>query len=346
MPYDLMVLLAIVLCRGTPAASGPPSKDARNADRRRADAEVVPGSQRPAEEILGPGLGEFILIRGGEFTMGRNNGEKDDERPEHRVELSSFYVGRTPVTCEQFARFLNGAHVKPNEYLCSRVQWANAGITLADSRWICARGAESGAACGESWILAQRYCDWLSKKTQRKCRLPTEAEWEYVCRGKEGRKLPWGNTEGDLDSKTWRWRHSTKSSKVSVGSFPKGATPEGVCDLIGYMDEICCDWYDPGFYASSPRRNPQGPSKPVKVGQYRDAKVVRGGLERPYTGGTLVVRFFRDSQFFGVLPTTYLPRGWSRGITVPPQEPRFVNGRLGFRVVVEVKPENGRTTRN
>ena len=98
------------------------------------------------------------------------------------------------------------------------------------------------------------------------------------------------------------------------------------------MDEICSDWYDPGYYAKSPRENPQGPAEPRP---YQSAKVSRGGLERPYTSGPGVVRLFRDSQFFGVLPTTYVPRGWSRGKAVPPKEPRFVYGRLGLRVVVE-----------
>lgn len=172
----------------------------------------------------------------------------------------------------------------------------------------------------------------ISQKTGRKCRLPTEAEWEYVCRGKEGRKFPWGNNEDDLDSRVWRWRRSAKSKKIPVGSFPKGATPEGVCDLVGYMDEMCSDWYDRDYYGKSPRKNPEGPSEPRP---YENAKVTRGGLERPYTGGPPLVRLFRDSKYLGVLPIAYLPRGWSRGVAAPPENAEQVYGRLGFRVVVE-----------
>jgi formylglycine-generating enzyme required for sulfatase activity len=291
--------------------------------------------QHNGKELLGPGFGEFIFIVGGEFTMGRNIGENNDERPEHRIELSSFFVGRTPVTIGQFVRFLNEARIKPDEYLCAQVPWAEAGIGLLDGKWVCTQGAGAGAACGESWILAERYCEWLSKKTGRKCRLPTEAEWEYVCRGKEGRTFPWGNNIDDVDSKTWRWRRSAKTTTVPtvpVGSFPKGTTPEGVCDLIGYMDEMCSDWYDPEYYAKSPRKNPKGPSEPRP---YKNAKVTRGGLDRPYTSGPCIVRFFRDGKFFAFLPSWYLPRGWSRGKAVPPEKPDFVYGRLGFRVVIE-----------
>lgn len=335
MSYYLTLLLAITVCSDVPAEGESHRRDKADARERHADAKAAKESEHCGEEILGPGLGEFIFIAGGEFTMGRNNGEKDDERPEHRVELPSFFVGRTPVTSGQFVRFLNEAHIKPNEYLSSQVSWANQ-ITLADGKWTCARGAESGAACGESWILAERYCEWLSKKTGRKCRLPTEAEWEYVCRGKEGRTFPWGNRLDDLDSKTWCWRRY-KSGKVPVGSFPKGATPEGVCDLIGYMDEMCSDWYDPEYYAKSPKRNPQGPDRPIKVRGCTNAKVARGGLERPYIGGPFIVRLFRDSKYLGVLPSSYLPRGWSRHLAEPPTKRDSVYGRLGFRAVVAVK---------
>lgn len=295
-------------------------------------------------QILGPGFGAFIFVAGGEFTMGRNNGENDDERPEHRVKLSSFFVQRTPVTCGQFVRFLNEARINPSEYLCSQARWAKSGIRLADGKWVCSQGAEAEAACGESWILAERYCEWLSRKSGRKCRLPTEAEWEYVCRGKEGRKFPWGDNEYDLDNKIWRWRYRIGANKVPVGSFPKGAAPEGICDLIGYMDEMCSDWYDPGYYAKSPTNNPRGPIEPISVKEFRNAKVVRGGLERRYRSKGLV-GFLRESKFFNILPSIYLPRGWSRDAAVPPSEPRFVYGRLGFRVVVEEHP-SVKTCRN
>lgn len=308
-------------------------------DTRQPDA-LAPGEEPPsvnrsdheAKELLGSGLGEFVFIAGGEFTMGRNAGENEDERPEHRVELSSFYVGKTPVTNAQFVRFLNEADIKPDEYLCAQAPWVDAGITLQDGKWACVQGEESAAACGESWILAEKYCAWLSKVSGRKCRLPTEAEWEYVCRGKEGRRFPWGENTDELGSKIWGWGSSTQFKKAPVGSYPKGATPEGVCDLIGYMDEMCSDWYDPEYYAKSPGKNPPGPSEPQP---FKDAKVTRGGLQRPYTGGPLIVRILRDSQFLGVLPNTYLPRGWSRDKEAPPTELRFVYGRLGLRVVVE-----------
>ncbi len=303
-------------------------------------ARVAEGNARLGDEILGPDLGEFIFISGGEFTMGRDNGEREDQRPEHLVELSPFSIGRTPVTNAQFVRFLNETHGKQSEYLCSQIRWAKPSVTFVDGSWTCAQGTEKDAASGESWILAGRYCDWLSATSGRKCRLPTEAEWEYVCRGKEGRKFPWGNTEDELESRVWHWRtwRSSTPNRVPVGSFPKGATPEGVCDLVGYMDEMCSDWYDPEYYGKSPRKNPQGPSEPLRTERFWDAKVTRGGFEHHYSSEG-ISGFFRRSQFLGFLPSSFLPRGWSRSYlpnqASPPKTADAVFLRLGFRVVVE-----------
>jgi formylglycine-generating enzyme required for sulfatase activity len=83
----------------------------------RAAALAKEGGGRKSTETRDQELGEFIYMPGGEFTMGCNNGEHADERPEHVVRLSPFYVGETPVTNLQFVRFLNESQLEPNEYL-------------------------------------------------------------------------------------------------------------------------------------------------------------------------------------------------------------------------------------
>ncbi|HLA86023.1 MAG TPA: SUMF1/EgtB/PvdO family nonheme iron enzyme [Thermoguttaceae bacterium] len=344
--YTVLLTVAI-LCPGSPAESEPPAKKEVDAGVVRVDDHIEEADGRDSNEILGPGLGEFIFISGGEYAMGRNNGENEDERPEHLVELYSFHIGRTPVTNAQFVRFLNEMRVQPEEYPFSQVRSpiVKPSITLVDGKWTCAPGTENDAVAGESWFIAGKYCDWLSAKSGRKCRLPTEAEWEYACRGKEGRKFPWGDSEKNLESRVWCWRtwRSGKPHTLPVGNFPKGATPEGVCDLIGYMDEMCSDWYDPRYYAKSPKVNPRGPSNPMEAEKYKNAKVTRGGLEGRYQSKG-AIGFFRESQFFGVLPSTYLPRGWTRKhlreATGPPKSPSHAYGRLGFRVAVEIEAVN------
>jgi sulfatase modifying factor 1 len=304
-------------------------------------SEVVHGP-----ELLGSGLGSFILINGGSFQMGRNDGEHEDQGPEHTVELSSFYVGQTPVTNRQLALFLNETNVPTSEYIVWKCDFISSPIVPVDERWATVEGTEEDAACVQSWSLAQAYCAWASQRSGCKCRLPTEAEWEYTCRGSEGRRFPWGDDQSNLESRVWQWRTHRRSRphKVAVGSFPEGATPEGVCDLVGYMDELCSDWYDPTSYARSPRVNPQGPSEQVTIDGSWSARVTRGGLEHCYSTSDSL-GWFRTSAYLGFLPNTFLPRGWSRGKAgtrlLSPRDPQSVSGRLGLRLVVETE---GRTS--
>lgn len=340
MPYFRLMLLAVLTaCPWFVGEAKRPDKRQPGVAEHHVDSAsaIVANRVNDGEKLLGPGLGKFVFISGGEFTMGCNDGEDEDERPEHAVELSSFYVGKTPVTVAQFVRFLNETQVKPDEYLYPKILSRKPNVTLVDGKWSCTPGAEDDATTCESWMLAERYCSWLSSQTKWKCRLPTEAEWEYICRGSKGRMYPWGNDANPTGRETWGWRtwDRDKPNRIPVASFPEGATPEGVCDLIGYMDEMCSDWFDPQYYAKSPRKNPQGPSEPIKEGRYRNAKVTRGGLEHDCKG------FFNESELYGFLPKSYLPRGWSRdcvtNVVTPPAKPSGVYGRLGFRVVVEVK---------
>lgn len=299
--------------------------------------EGVAVSERPASSlpvpVLGPELGDYILLTGGEFIMGSQRSWEPDEKPEHKVSLKPFYIGRTPVTNREFVRFLNGDKVKPGEYLTSQLPLERRSISFHDGEWTCSEELECDACSCESWVLADRCCRWLTLTSGKVCRLPTEAEWEFACRGSEGRKFPWGEETKGMAERAWLWRTSSSRSpgKIAVASFPKGATPEGVCDLIGYMDECCSDWYSSEYYAISPADNPKGPAKPSK----QPAKVVRGGLEHDYKG------FFHRSQYFGVLPGCYIPLGWTRSRIVDamksPADASHVYGRLGFRVVVEAE---------
>jgi len=301
------------------------------------ESPVAPSQNRVmGREVLGTGFGEFIFIPAGEFVMGRHGGENPDERPEHAVKLPAFHIGRVPVTNSQFVRFLNSTRTAPAEFFLPQVDFLCPSISFIDGKWECRRGTGTSAVACQDWSMADKYCQWLSATSQQKCRLPTEAEWEYVGRGKDGRRFPWGNDEAKLTQRIWGWRGWTPSEPTSmpVGSFPDGASPEGVCDLIGYMDELCADWYDPGYYVYSPKHQPKGPNEPHS--RFPNTKVARGGLERSYTSGSLVVRFFHDSEFFGILPSSYLPRGWSRSKASFRERPDLAYGRLGFRVVVEI----------
>jgi formylglycine-generating enzyme required for sulfatase activity len=203
-------------------------------------------------------LPELVWIPGGKFTMGSDAGEPD-EQPRHEVKVSGFAMAKYEVTNEEFERFdpTHRAFRNGNS-------WRNREPVVA-----------------VSWVDAARYCNWLSEKagltpvyaekapdaakpnakvwmadlTADGFRLPTEAEWEYVATGRgEGRKYPWGDDEpvpgvhgrfqlqAALGARLPRPANEDGGAVV-VGSYPAGASRDGVMDLAGNVGEWCSDWY-------------------------------------------------------------------------------------------------------
>ena len=80
-------------------------------------------------------------------------------------------------------------------------------------------------------------------------------QWEHAARGSEGRKFPWGNEDADASLLNFERKlgHTTP-----VGLYPRGATPEGICDLAGNVWEWCADWF--GSYDKGEAADPIEPS--------------------------------------------------------------------------------------
>ncbi len=116
------------------------------------------------------------------------------EKPQHFVTVSEFYMGRFLVTAEEFCLFLNA--VGNQGYFLNEVEFYDKRrLCESSDRYIPQLGAERCPAYPVTWVGAVRYCEWLSKRLGRDVRLPSEAEWELVARGKELREWPWGNEE-------------------------------------------------------------------------------------------------------------------------------------------------------
>jgi iron(II)-dependent oxidoreductase len=120
---------------------------------------------------------------------------------------------------------------------------------------------------GVSWYESSAYAFWLSKKTGKKYRLPTEAEWEKAARGPDGREYPWGNK---FDKNKCNCLEMELGRTSPVGIFLEGKSPYGCFDMAGNVWEWCSDWYEKKYYEKSPDKNPIGP----KDGGDR---VLRGG---------------------------------------------------------------------
>jgi formylglycine-generating enzyme required for sulfatase activity len=126
-----------------------------------------------------------------------------------------------------------------------------------------------------SWDDAQEFCRGLSSKEGRQYRLPTEAQWEYACRG--GTKTPFnfgGALNGDQANMNGNYPYGT----TTKGEYLKRPTPVGtyssnafgLYDMHGNVWEWCSDWFGGDYYAKSPASDPPGPS----IGRFG---VIRGG---------------------------------------------------------------------
>jgi formylglycine-generating enzyme required for sulfatase activity len=168
----------------------------------------------------------FLRIPKGRFWMG--GGRCEDESPRHQVEIAQdFWLGKYPVTNEQYRRFLDspGCRVKRPAY-------------FDDRRF----NQPEQPVVGVRWDDAVAYCEWVGG------RLPTESEWEYACRARTDTKHTeywFGDAEEQLEEYAWYGKNSRGQSHP-VGTKP--ANPWGLHDMHGNVWEWCEDLFDAQAY--------------------------------------------------------------------------------------------------
>ena len=226
------------------------------------------GTQPPVND----GYGDFVYVPGGPFKMGDNFGDGlPRERPVHTVDVDAFYIAKYETTNGQWRKFRDDPGYDDVKF------WPNGRVVPKDQvpYWTQANNHGGGTpdsddypVLGVNWDSAVAYCNWVSAKTGKKYRLPTEAEWEKAARGTDQRRFPWGNEIERADANYVGTQAFDTGMKV--GSFTKGVSPYGAFDMDGNVFEWCSDWYSRDYYSVSPKKNPKGPA----TGAY---KVVRGG---------------------------------------------------------------------
>jgi formylglycine-generating enzyme required for sulfatase activity len=217
-----------------------------------------------AEEITNSIGMKLVLIPKGKFLMGspRDEKDRDVDEEQHEVEITQpFYMGVYEVTQRQYEKVMGKNPAR---------------FTKENG------GGPDHPVENVSWRHAKDFCDKLSaleteRGAKRVYRLPTEAEWEYACRG------------GVPESTPFHFGKSLSSMRANFnGNYPYGGAAKGpylektsaagsykpnafgLFDMHGNVWEWCADWYDQDYYRNSPKKDPQGPEKGT-------CRVLRGG---------------------------------------------------------------------
>jgi iron(II)-dependent oxidoreductase len=185
-------------------------------------------------------LDSTVLIPAGNFLMGTDLKKADAaSHPQHSVYLKAFRIDKYLVTNAQYARFIAATgHRPPSDWKNGKLQQ---GVLLHPVTMV-------------NWYDAAAYAKWAGK------RLPTEAEWEKAARGTDGRRWPWGN---EMDPARLNTYYNVGSA-TNVTTYANGASPYGVFDMAGNVDE----WVEDDFLPY------KGTDAPADIFQGKVARVL------------------------------------------------------------------------
>jgi formylglycine-generating enzyme required for sulfatase activity len=208
--------------------------------------EAIPGSDVAFD---------MVAIPGGVFLMGSPDDEAGrgaDEGPLHRVRIRPFWMAKCEVTWEEFNAYRKEKGAENPEQNDERLAADADAITGPTPPYVdetYGHPRDVHPAICMTWHGAMEYCRWLSQKTGKVYRLPTEAEWEYAARAGTTTPYFFGNDPKALDQYAWTLSNSKIGDRLSthkVGSLKPN--PWGLHDMYGNVFEWCADQYDKDFY--------------------------------------------------------------------------------------------------
>lgn len=268
----LSVLLVVPLSAAPPAPI--PVKDAEAATEKEMKpyAELL---EHTDEKI------EMLPIPGGKFVMGSPEGEKDrnaDEGPQHEVEISPFWMAKCEIPWDVYEvwsvdmdivrRKLANEPETERDRASSIFQISQPTKPYTDMTF--GMGKRGYPAICMTQHSCRVFCKWLSAKTGRYYRLPTEAEWEYACRAGTKTTYSFGDDPEQLSEYAWYYDNSNEKYQ-KVGK--KKANPWGLHDMHGNVAEWVLDQHT----ADYSRDAGKVVKDPLVIPLKEYGRVVRGG---------------------------------------------------------------------
>ena len=256
---------------------------------------------------------ELVWVAPGTFIQGSPETElgREPDEIQHRVTISKgFYIGKYPITIEQFQSFVNQTRYKTEAergtsggfgwngqdlVQSPEFDWRNPGYPSSKSHPVTIITLED----------AQAFCKWLSSKSKMKLQLPTESQWEFACRAGSGERTYAGDTDEHIDEIAWTKVNALGAQSVG-GKRPNSL---GIFDMCGNVSEWCLD-----IYGKYPATNQTDPVATVPDAGEKPRNVLRGGSwNRDRRRARSAARFRSD--------------------------PKSRNADIGFRIVV-MRPGN------
>ncbi len=228
---------------------------------------------------------DMVPIRGGTFMMGSPDseaGRQATEGPLHEVRVDPFWMGRCEITWDEYEVFMFRVDaqkrklkkVEPTEHEVRADAVTQPTKPYTDMTFD--MGRRGFPAICMTQYAAKTYCQWLSAKSGRYYRLPTEAEWEYACRAGTTTAYSFGDDPDKLDEYAWY----VDNSEDEQGDFgyrkvgTKKPNAWGLHDMHGNVTEWVLDALDPSFYKKSAGKVADNP---LCAARQLYGRIVRGG---------------------------------------------------------------------
>ncbi len=262
-------------------------------DRLLADDKVPPvevehaqaeteAEMKPYKEIVEQAEASFqmIPIPSGSFVMGSPEDEperREDEGPQREIEISPFWMGETEITWDAYDVWMSDLDIfrrqamkleaSPRDALADTFQLSQPTKPYTDMSF--GMGQRGYPAISMTQHAARTFCHWLSAKTGRYYRLPTEAEWEYACRAGTSTAYSFGDDPDELEVYAWYFDNTDEGYEKVKKKKPN---PWGLYDMHGNVAEWVLDQHDEEGYPAD-----DGSQDPLVIPKTLYPRVVRGG---------------------------------------------------------------------